>query len=196
MAPVQKPARELPIKAFASPLLFHQWLEREHARSQGIWLRFFKKDSGVKTIIYQEALDEALAFGWIDSQVKKYDKESYLQRFSPRRKGSVWSKINVGKAQALIKAGRMKEAGLREVEAAKKDGRWQRAYASPSQATIPRDLQLIINREPRLKAFVETLNRSNINAISFRLSTAKKPETRLRRMEVILKLLRLGKKLI
>lgn len=180
------------IVRFSSAHEFRAWLREHHAEPDSIWLRFFKKGSGEQSITYAEALDEALCFGWIDSQVKKYDEKSYLQKFSPRRTKSVWSKINVGHVERLIKEKRMTHSGLKEVEEARRDGRFDRAYEPPSKAEIPADLQKIIDRDPKTKAFVATFSRSNINAISFRLATAKKPETRARRLEAIADMLMRG----
>lgn len=186
---------DLPIQAFASAAIFRSWLRTHHKTSQGIWLRLYKKNSGVKTISYAEALDEALCYGWIDSQVKKFDADSFVQRFSPRRPRSIWSQRNISHIERLIAEKRMKPAGLLQIEQAKKDGRFAQAYAPPSEAVIPADLQKVIDANPKMKAFAATLNRSNINAIAFRLHTAKKPETRERRFRLIVDLLKQGKKL-
>lgn len=179
---------------FKTPKQFRSWLQKNHKQPEAIWVQFYKKDSGVKSMVYKEALDEALCFGWVDSQVKTIDEKSYKQKFSLRRPRSVWSKRNIERIERLIKEKKMMPAGLVQYEAAKKDGRLDRAYAPPTEAHIPADLQAIINKDKKMKAFVETLNRSNINAIYFRLSTAVKPETRERRLKAIVEMLKAGKK--
>src|SRR5262249_28597717 len=125
--------------AFKSSLEFRSWLEQNHAGSDGIWLRFFKKTSGRPSVTHAEALDQALCFGWIDGQLKPCDNSSWLQKFTPRRSGSPWSKLNIGHIERLIKAGQVTRAGLEAVEAAKADGRWQAAYDSPRNAQLPED---------------------------------------------------------
>ncbi|HTB22909.1 MAG TPA: YdeI/OmpD-associated family protein [bacterium] len=170
------------------------WLKRNHAGSQGIWIRFFKKGSGVASISYAEALDEALCWGWIDGQVRSLDALSWIHRFSPRRARSTWSKLNRGHVARLIREGRMQAAGRAQVDAAKADGRWDLAYESPSAHTIPEDLRRALAKDKKAGAFFLTLNRANLYAISYRLQTAKKPGTRARRFEVILDMLRQGKK--
>ena len=163
--------------------------QKNHAESTGIWLRFFKKNSGVLSVSYVEAVDAAICFGWIDGQLKKYDEKSWLRKFTPRRPKSVWSKRNRSHAERLVKAGKMHAAGLQEVEAAKEDGRWKAAYDSASEMEIPDDFVKELAKNKRAKAFFETLNRANVYAIVWRLQTAKKPETRQRRLETILAML-------
>ncbi|HEV8038988.1 MAG TPA: YdeI/OmpD-associated family protein [Bryobacteraceae bacterium] len=180
------------ILSFRSPSEFRKWLAAKHAKSEGIWLRIFKKNSDTESITYGEALDEALCYGWIDGQKQKHDDESWLQKFTRRRAKSGWSRINTGHAERLIKAGRMKAAGQAEVDAAKKDGRWKAAYDSPSNSTFPDDFLAALNKVPKAKAFFNSLNKANLYAISYRLQTAKKPETRQRRMELILGMLARG----
>ncbi len=187
-------SKELVIRSFATQAQFRAWLRANHEQTEGIWVRFFKKGSGVKTVRYLEALDEALCYGWIDSQVKKYDEVSYLQKFSPRRARSIWSKVNIANVERLTKAKRMKPAGLKQVELARKDGRFERAYDSAGKATIPEDLQQSIDKHAGAKAFAATLSRANINAIAFRLKTAVRPETRERRLKMILEMLKKGEK--
>src|SRR5689334_22880853 len=131
MATALKKAKERQVLAFASAKEWRKWLTTNHATSDGIWLRYYKKDSGEKTVTYAEALEEALCYGWIDGQADKYDAASYIQKFTPRRPKSIWSKRNTEKAERLITEGKMKKAGMRQVELAKADGRWQRAYDSP-----------------------------------------------------------------
>src|SRR6476659_5250750 len=137
MATTSKTANELPVVSFASSAEWRTWLTANHAQSKGVWLRFFKKDSGEKTVTYAEALEEALCYGWIDGQANKYDAQSYIQRFTPRRPKSIWSKRNTEKAECLIQEGKMKEAGMQQVELAKADGRWQKAYDSPGNMKVP-----------------------------------------------------------
>lgn len=180
--------------AFKTSKAFEKWLSGNYAVNKGIWIRFFKKDGSVKTITYNEALDEALCYGWIDGQIKKYDTQSWIHKFSPRNPGSIWSKRNTQHAERLIKAGKMKPSGLAEVEKAQADGRWEKAYDSPGQMTIPDDLIDELNRNKKAKAFFKTLNRANLYAISWRLQTAKKPGTRAKRMKVILEMLSRGEK--
>jgi uncharacterized protein YdeI (YjbR/CyaY-like superfamily) len=173
---------------------FRAWLETNHGQCGGIWLRFFKKDSGKPTVTYAEALDEALCFGWIDGQAKPLDELSWIQKFTPRRARSGWSKRNTEHVERLTKAGLMMPAGLLAVAAAKADGRWHAAYDSPRNARPPEDFLKALGKNKPAKAFFETLNRANVYAIVYRLQTAKKPETRARRMETILAMLGRGEK--
>lgn len=179
---------------FESPAAFRDWLEVNHASEPELWLKIFKKDSGQKTISWSEAVVEALCWGWIDGVKKSFDDKVYLQRFTPRRKGSNWSKRNREHAERLIAEGRMQEAGLRHVRAAQSDGRWQSAYAPASEMTVPDDFLAALEQRPDAKAFFETLNRQNLYSIAYRLRTAKKPETRQNRFEKLLKMLENGEK--
>jgi uncharacterized protein YdeI (YjbR/CyaY-like superfamily) len=179
---------------FKSALEFRAWLEENHSKSEGLWLRIFKKDSGRESITYAEALDQSLCYGWIDGQKKALDEYSWLQRFTPRRAKSGWSKVNTGHAERLIEAGRMTIAGLKAVESAKSDGRWKAAYISPRNATPPEDFLKALRKDKKAKAFFETLNKANVYSIVYRLQTAKKPETRERRMKMILEMLSRGEK--
>lgn len=179
---------------FRSSAEFRSWLEENHAASDGIWLRIFKKDSGEKSITYAEALDQALCFGWIDGQKQSHDARSWLQKFTPRRAKSGWSKVNTEHVERLIKAGQMTRAGLEAVEAAKADGRWQAAYESPRNAEPPEDFLKALGKDKKAKAFFETLNKANVYAIVYRLQTAKKPETREKRVKTILEMLARGEK--
>lgn len=158
-------------------------------RPEGVWLRFYKKGSGVPTITYSDALDEALCYGWVDSQVKKYDDKSYLQKFTPRRPRSIWSKRNIEHVARLETEGRMKDSGRAAVEAAKSNGQWEKAYDSPSNMIIPEDFLAELNRNKQAKIFYETLNKANIYSIAWRLQTAKKPETRAKRINEIVAML-------
>jgi uncharacterized protein YdeI (YjbR/CyaY-like superfamily) len=179
---------------FKSPLEFRSWLEKNHAGQDGIWLRIFKKASAEKSITYAEALDQALCYGWIDGQKQPHDEHSWLQKFTPRRAKSGWSKVNTAHVERLIKAGQMARAGLEAVEAAKADGRWQAAYDSPRNAAPPADFLKALDKDKKAKAFFETFNRANVYAIVYRLQTAKKPETREKRMKMILEMLERGEK--
>lgn len=183
------------VKPFATAAAFERWLARNHAKSQGIWLRIYKKGAGKKTVTYAEALDVALCYGWIDGLKKSYDAESWIQRFTPRRARSVWSRINTGHAARLISAGRMQPAGLAQVEAAKRDGRWDSAYASPRDTTVPDDFLRALDRNKKAAATFETLSKANRFAIAYRLRDAKRPETRERRLKQFIEMLARGEKL-
>jgi uncharacterized protein YdeI (YjbR/CyaY-like superfamily) len=180
--------------SFKIPKEWAHWLAKNHASSEGIWLQFYKKGSGVATVTYSQALDEALCYGWIDGQMKKHDERSYVQRFTPRRPRSVWSKRNREHVERLKKEGKMKSAGLREAEAAMRDGRWSAAYDPPSTMEIPRDFLERLAKDKKAQAFFSTLNKANTYAIAWRLQTAKKPETREKRMKSILEMLAKGQK--
>jgi uncharacterized protein YdeI (YjbR/CyaY-like superfamily) len=182
---------DLPILPFKTPRAFAAWLKKNHAQAPGLWLKI-AKGGAHPTLTYAEALDEALCYGWIDGQKKPFDAEWWLQKFTPRGPRSIWSQINRDKALALIAAGRLQPAGLAAIEAAKKNGRWDAAYASQRTAELPADFQAELDRRPRAKAFYATLNSVNRYAIKFRLQNAKKPETRARRMQHYLELLEKG----
>jgi uncharacterized protein YdeI (YjbR/CyaY-like superfamily) len=185
---------ELPVLPFSTPTKWNRWLEKHHASSDGVWLQLYKKDSGVASINHTQALDEALCFGWIDGQAKSYDERSYLQKFTPRRARSIWSKRNIEHIARLDKEGKMRPAGWKEVEAAKSDGRWERAYDSPANMVMPDDFLQRLTKNKKSAAFFESLNKTNKFAIGWRLQTAKKPETREKRMKAILQMLKEGKK--
>ncbi len=184
--------KELETLSFKTPEAFRRWLAKNQTREEGIWLRFFKKASGVKSVTYAEVLDEALCHGWIDGQARPFDDESWIQKFTPRRPRSGWSKRNVEHAERLTKAGLMTAPGMAAIEAAKADGRWHAAYDSPSKAEPPADFLRELARHKKAEAFFKSLNRANIYAIVYRLQTAKKPETRERRMATILEMLKRG----
>ena len=186
---------ETPILTFASARAWETWLATHHADSPGVWLRIAKKAATKGSVTYAEALDVALCYGWIDSQKKPLDALAWLQKFGPRRPRGGWSRINTAKVARLIAAGRMKAAGLAEVEAAKKDGRWARAYDSPSAATVPGDFLEALSKDAKARAFFDTLNKANTYAIAYRLQTAKKPETRARRMQELLAMMARGEKI-
>ena len=184
-----------PILDFASQAGWEAWLDAEHASSDGVWLRFAKKGSGVVSVVYAEALDVALCYGWIDSQVARYDERFYLQKFTPRRSRSKWSRINRDKIEELTKQGRMRPAGVEQVELARADGRWDAAYASPANAEVPDDLREALDASPKAAEFFATLSQANRYAIIYRLEDAKKPETRVRRLEKFVGMLERGEKL-
>jgi uncharacterized protein YdeI (YjbR/CyaY-like superfamily) len=184
------------IKSFSSSEKWKEWLAMNYATfNHGIWLRIFRKDSGEQTITYEEALDEALCFGWIDGQKRTYDEKSWLQKFTPRRSKSIWSKRNKARVALLIEEKRMQPSGLKEIETAKKDGRWDKAYDSPSQMEIPADFLAILEKDQQAYEFFKTLNKANIYAIAWRLQTAKTLETREKRMKVLLEMMKNRQKL-
>ena len=183
---------EDPTRAFKDAQAWESWLARNHTAADGIWMRMAKKASGIKSITYPEAVEVALCYGWIDGLKRPETPTTWLQRFTPRRRRSIWSEINRDKALGLIAGGRMKPAGLEEVERAKRDGRWDAAYASPKSATMPLDFEKELNRHPKAKAFFQTLSRTNSYAIMWRIQTAKKPETRARRIATYIEMLEKG----
>jgi uncharacterized protein YdeI (YjbR/CyaY-like superfamily) len=184
----------LQVVSFASSKEWRKWLTVNHATSNGVWLQFFKKDSGEKTFTYAEALEEALCYGWIDGQANKYDAKSYIQKFTPRRPKSIWSKRNTKIAERLIQEGKMQKAGMQQVELAKADGRWQQAYDSPKDMKVPEDFLRLLSKNKKAKAFFDGLNKANQYAIAWRLQTAKKAETREKRLKQILVMMSEGKK--
>ncbi len=179
----------LPILTFPEQATWEGWLQLHHAGSQGAWLKTSKKGSQVSTVSYDGALEIALCYGWIDSQIGAYDSQFYLIKFSPRKPKSKWSKMNCQKAEALIAAGRMQPAGLRQVELAKADGRWLAAYDPASTITIPQDLQHALEQNPPAMEFFQTLNALNRYAILYRLQDARKPETRQKRLRKYVEML-------
>ena len=185
---------ELTILLFENPKAWKAWLDEHHASSPGLWLRLAKKASGLQSTTYAEALDVALCYGWIDGQKKTYDEKSWLQKFTPRGAKSIWSKINTEKVEQLISSGQMKPAGLKAIEQAKQDGRWAAAYASQSKATVPDALQAALDKHAQAKAFFATLNSANRYAILFRVHTAKKAETRAKRIQQFIEMLDRGEK--
>ena len=186
---------ELPIIAFVSEKDWETWLAKNHDKSEGIWVKFFKKNSGEQTITYAQALDGALCYGWIDSQLKSLDEKAYLQKFTPRRSKSIWSKRNIEHISRLTKEGRMQPAGIKQVEEAKKNGQWEMAYDSPSNMTVPDDFLKELEKDKKAKEFFEGLNKANKYAIAWRLQTAKTPETRAKRMKTLLEMLSKEQKL-
>ncbi len=187
--------QDLPIIPFASRNAWEAWLEKHHATSDGLWLKIAKKGSGIETVSYAEALEAALCYGWIDGQKASFDDHYWLQRFTPRRARSKWSKVNREKVTKLIESGRMKPAGLREVERAKADGRWEAAYDAQSTATVPEDLQRALEGNEKAREFFAALNKTNRYAILYRIQDAKKPETRARRIAQFVAMLNRHEKL-
>jgi uncharacterized protein YdeI (YjbR/CyaY-like superfamily) len=178
---------------FETPEGWAEWLE-ENVAAPGVWLKFAKKGSGVKSINYALALDVALQYGWIDTMANKLDDTFYLQKFTPRRAKSVWSKRNREKVEAFIAEGKLKPAGLAEVERAKADGRWEVAYVGQSEAVVPEDFLAELAKNKKAQAFYETLNKTNRYAIYYRLQNSKKTETRARNIQKFITMLAEGKK--
>jgi uncharacterized protein YdeI (YjbR/CyaY-like superfamily) len=189
------PTDPLPVMTFESTDAWDAWLAAHHAGSPGLWLKIAKKGTAGRTISYSEALDVALCHGWIDGQKGRHDDEYWLQRFTPRKPASSWSKINTERAAALIESGRMRPAGLREVERAQADGRWEQAYESQSRVTVPEDLARALAANERAAAFFATLDSANRYAILYRIGTAKKPETRAKRIDTFVAMLSEHKKI-
>lgn len=188
-------ADELPVHLFAGPRELKAWLEEHADSSPGVWLKIAKKGAEGPSVTYAEALELALCFGWIDSQKRGFDDKHFLQRFTPRRPGGRWSKINREKAEALIEAGKMRPAGLVEVEAAKADGRWEAAYAGQRTAKVPADLRRELDAKPAAAEFFSSLDSANRYAILYRLEEAKRPETRERRLRKFIAMLERGEKI-
>jgi uncharacterized protein YdeI (YjbR/CyaY-like superfamily) len=186
---------DLPVILFPSAGDLEAWLESEHLASEGIWLKLAKKGSGVESVTYAEAVELGLCFGWIDSQVRRFDDRHYLQRFTPRRPRSKWSRLNRERAEALAAEGRMRTAGLAAVEAAKADGRWDAAYEPPSTAVVPPDLERELRRDRAARESFEALDGANRYAIIHRLNDAKRPETRKRRLSEFVRMLRRGERI-
>jgi uncharacterized protein YdeI (YjbR/CyaY-like superfamily) len=186
---------EQPVLFFATPAALEAWLDEHDEESDGIWLKFAKKGSGIRSVVYAEAVEIALCHGWIDGQAKRLDEEHYLQRFTPRRPRSKWSMINREKAERLIAEGRMRPAGLREIERAREDGRWDDAYDPPATATVPDDFQQALDAEPAAREFFETLGSTKRYSFLYRIADAKRPETRARRIAEYVDLLREGRTL-
>ena len=182
----------LPTIFFASAAEWEEWLEANHAASPGVRLKIAKKNTGIQSVRYPEVLESALCFGWIDGQREALDENYFLQRFTPRQPRSRWSKINREKAEGLVAAGRMRPAGLAEVERAKADGRWEAAYESQSRIAIPDDLERELATRPQAKEFFFRLSSQNRYSILYRLQDAKKPETRARRLAKFVAMLEAG----
>jgi uncharacterized protein YdeI (YjbR/CyaY-like superfamily) len=189
------PADPLPTVSFESTNAWDAWLTAHHADSPGLWLKIAKKGSAGRSISYSDALDVALCHGWIDGQKGRLDDEYWLQRFTPRKPGSKWSKINTERAAALIASGRMRPAGLHQVERAQADGRWEQAYESQSRVTVPEDLARALAANQRARAFFATLDSTNRYAILYRIGTTKRPETRAKRIDAFVAMLSEHKKI-
>lgn len=185
---------DLPVKPFRTAAAWEKWLAA-HREGRGIWLKIAKKNSGIATVTYAEALEVALCHGWIDGQKRGCDERYFLQRFTPRRPRSVWSKINVGHAERLIANGRMQAAGLCEIEAAKADGRWDAAYDGAATMAVPDELAAALAGNRRARAFFDKLDRTNRYAVCWRVQTAKKPETRVERAGKLVAMLAKGEKI-
>ena len=188
-------SNNLPVKSFANKAKWADWLSKQHEKSSGVWLKLAKKDSGIKSATYEEALDVALCYGWIDGQKKGFDDQYWLQKFTPRGPKSIWSKINTEKAERLIAGGEMKAAGLHAVEAAKQDGRWEAAYASQKNIGIPEDFQAALDQNRKAKVFFAKLKSTERYSFLFRIHQAKKPETRTRHIQKFIEMLEKGEKI-
>jgi uncharacterized protein YdeI (YjbR/CyaY-like superfamily) len=193
MAAVTLPT-DLPVLAFPDQAALEEWLEAEHATAPGLYVRLAKKGSGVPSVTYAELVESALCFGWIDGRSQRLDEASYLQRITPRRSRSVWSQKNVTAVEALTAAGRMRPAGLAQVEAARADGRWERAYAGPATITVPDDLAAALAAEPGAQQAFDGLDGRNRYAVLHRVATAATPQTRTRRIAALVTMLAEGRR--
>jgi uncharacterized protein YdeI (YjbR/CyaY-like superfamily) len=187
-----KTKRDLPIVAFKSQQAWDDWLASQRADSKGLWLKLAKKSSGIVGVSKPEAIDTALCHGWIDGQIDSLDDKYWLVRFTPRRPASKWSERNRTRALQLVELGRMRPAGMKEIERARKDGRWEAAYAPQSTAQVPDDLRAALANNKKAGKFFETLNRINRYAILYRVHNARKPETRIARIEKFVAMLAAG----
>jgi uncharacterized protein YdeI (YjbR/CyaY-like superfamily) len=186
---------DLPILPFSNKKKWTDWLAKQHDKSAGLWLKLGKRDSGIPSIIYEEALEVALCYGWIDGQKKGLDDEYWLQKFTPRGSKSIWSKINTEKAERLIASGEMKPSGLKAIEAAKQDGRWEAAYASQKTITIPEDFQAALDKNKKAKGFFTALKSAERYSFLFRIHHAKRSETRAKRIQQFVEMLERGEKI-
>lgn len=189
---MMKPMTDIASTLFKSARAFQTWLQRHHATSDGLWLRIAKKGAAEPSVSYAEAVEVALCWGWIDGQKRSLDAQYFLQRFTPRRARSVWSKINVAKAEALIEAGRMQPSGQAQVDAARADGRWAGAYEGARNSTVPDDLQAALDANPAARAFFATVDAANRYAVLWRIQTAVKPQTRAKRVAQLVDMLARG----
>jgi uncharacterized protein YdeI (YjbR/CyaY-like superfamily) len=185
---------EFPTLTFENVATLEQWMHENHQQANGAWIKIAKKASGITSVTHDEALDIALCFGWIDGQRKSLDESWFLQKFTPRRPRSLWSKRNIEKVTNLIAAGRMQESGIAEIELAKADGRWDAAYDSPKNMKVPEDFLEALKENDKASAFFDTLNKTNRFAIAWRLETARTPATRQRRLGVLIDMLERGEK--
>jgi uncharacterized protein YdeI (YjbR/CyaY-like superfamily) len=188
-------ADDLPTLTFASQADWETWLDAQHANARGVWIKIAKKATGIPSVTHAEALESALCYGWIDGQRDRFDETYFLQKFTPRRARSGWSRVNVQKVTALIAEGKMRPAGLREVERAQADGRWDTAYEPQSTISVPDDLQRELDANPDAQAFFNTLDSRNRYSILYRLQTAKKAETRAARLQKFVAMLAEGQKI-
>jgi uncharacterized protein YdeI (YjbR/CyaY-like superfamily) len=190
-----KNTENLPIMSFETQQNWEAWLKEHHADSKGLWLKIAKKDTGIPSVSYAEALESALCYGWIDGQKASFDDTYWLQKFTPRGPKSMWSQVNCDKVTVLMASGRMQPAGIRQVELARADGRWEAAYEPQSKITIPEDFQRELDNNQEAKEFFSTLNSVNRYAILFRIQTAKKPETRSARIQKFIEMLAKNEKI-
>jgi uncharacterized protein YdeI (YjbR/CyaY-like superfamily) len=190
MAPVKIDSAK--VRAFKDAATFHMWLSKRHDKDDEVWIKIHKVDSGLKSITPKEAIDVVLCWGWIDGVRKGFDDKSFLQRYSPRGKKSIWSKVNVESVARLVKEGSMTEHGLKHVEAAKLDGRWDRAYRSGKNMKIPADLQAAIDAEPKAKAMLAKLTEQNRFALAFRTHNMKTEAGRKKKIEAFVAMLKRG----
>lgn len=184
-----------PTLTFTNQAEWESWLELNGSAVTGVWLRLAKKTADQQAVSYAEAVESALCHGWIDGQKQAESEHYWLQRFTPRTAKSIWSKINKAKAEALISAGRMQAAGMRQIDRAKQDGRWETAYSSASTSTIPEDFQRALDANKKAKAFFATLNSQNRYAILFRIQNSKRAETRAKKITQFIEMLAHGEKL-
>jgi uncharacterized protein YdeI (YjbR/CyaY-like superfamily) len=180
---------DLPTIPFPSSADWEKWLEGNHASSEGLWMKIAKKASGIKTISIQEAIEKALCFGWIDGQRQSFDEHWFLQRFTPRRPNSRWSQINRDKVEELLERGLIRPSGLREIERAKADGRWDAAYPSPSKIEVPEDLRRALDADPRAAEAFDALNAASRYSILYRVHHTKAPAARAHRIEQVVAML-------
>ena len=185
---------DYPTLSFKSQEAWATWLDEHHSSSDGVWIKIAKKASGIPSVTYAQAVEDALCYGWIDGQMKRVDDDFFVQKFTPRRARSKWSKVNIGKVEELIAAGKMQPAGLAEIERAKTDGRWDAAYDSPRTATVPRDLEQALDQVPAAKDEFAKLSSSQRYSILYSLQDAKRPETRARRITKFVEMLGRGER--
>jgi uncharacterized protein YdeI (YjbR/CyaY-like superfamily) len=184
-----------PVLEFGNAGVFEKWLEKNHSTSEGIWLKMAKAKTGVTTVTYPEAVEISLCYGWIDGLARRVDDVYYVQKFTPRRPRSIWSEINRKKVALLIESGRMRPAGLAAIEEAKRNGRWDSAYASPKNIVVPEDFQVALNKVRKASAFFRKLDSQNRYAILFRLAQIKREDTRKRKIDEYVKMLAEGRKI-
>jgi uncharacterized protein YdeI (YjbR/CyaY-like superfamily) len=185
---------DLPVMAFPDQAALEEWLEAEHATAPGLYVKLAKKGAGVPSINWEQMVEVLLCFGWIDGRANRLDDRFYLQRVTPRRPRSVWSQKNVTTVERLIAEGRMRPAGLAAVEAAKADGRWERAYAGPATMTLPDDLAAALDAEPAARAAYDALDGTNRYAVLWRVHTAGTPATRAKRIATLVQMLAEGRR--